>query len=254
MLPAAHDPSRPYWVQGNFAPVTTEETLTELTVTGEIPDELTGLFVRNGSNPSTGEALHWFLGDGMVHGVRLEGGKALWYRNRYVTTPLQQSGKGLMEFGGVPGRQNNQSNVSVISHGGRLLSLGEVGWPFELSTEDLSTAGPFDFAGRLGATMTAHPKVDPATGRMHFFGYDITRPTITYYAADPDGVIDTVSPIDVGTVTMIHDFAITDRHAVFWIGPVVFGLDPDRFTPETNKSLIAPFSFRPPSIGQPSGR
>lgn len=226
MLPAAHDPSRPYWVQGNFAPVTTEETLTELTVTGEIPDELTGLFVRNGSNPSTGEALHWFLGDGMVHGVRLEGGKALWYRNRYVTTPLQQSGKGLMEFGGVPGRQNNQSNVSVISHGGRLLSLGEVGWPFELSTEDLSTAGPFDFAGRLGATMTAHPKVDPATGRMHFFGYDITQPTITYYAADPDGVIDTVSPIDVGTVTMIHDFAITDRHAVFWIGPVVFGLDP----------------------------
>jgi carotenoid cleavage dioxygenase len=221
-----YDPSKPYWVQGNFAPVTTEETVTRLDVVGQIPDELNGLFVRNGSNPASGEALHWFLGDGMLHGVRLEGGKALWYRNRYVTTPLQQSGKGLMEFGGVPGKQNNQSNVSVISHGGKLLSLGEVGWPYEVSTEDLSTVGPFDYAGELGTTMTAHPKVDPTTGRMHFFGYDFLQPTLTYYAATPAGVIDTVSPIDVGTVTMIHDFAITDTHAVFWIGPVVFGATP----------------------------
>ncbi|HMV73690.1 MAG TPA: carotenoid oxygenase family protein [Microthrixaceae bacterium] len=226
VAPTPYDPSRPYWVQGNFAPVAAEETVTELAVTGEIPAELTGLFVRNGSNPATGEALHWFLGDGMVHGVRLDGGKALWYRNRYVTTPLQQSGKGLMEFGGVPGQQNNQSNVAVVEHGGRFLSLGEVGWPYEMSTEDLSTVGPFDYAGKLGPTMTAHPKVDPETGRMHFFGYEFMRPALTYYAADSDGTLDVVSPITVPATTMIHDFAVTDRDAVFWIGPVVFGPDP----------------------------
>ncbi len=231
VVPVAHDPTRPYWVQGNFAPVHTEETLTDLTMTGKLPAELSGLFVRNGSNPATGDALHWFLGDGMVHGVRLERGKAQWYRNRYVRTPLQQSGKGLMDFGGAPGKENNQSNVALVEHGGRLLSLGEVGWPFELSPQDMSTVGPFDFGGKLGPTMTAHPKVDPDTGRMHFFGYEFLRPALTYYAAAPDGTLDVVSPIAVEAATMIHDFAITDRDAVFWIGPVMFGPDPSGRSP-----------------------
>lgn len=222
---AAYDPDLPYWEQGNFAAVTTEETVTDLTVVGAIPPELSGLFVRNGSNPPSGKSLHWFLGDGMLHGVRIEAGKAAWYRNRYITTPLQEAGKDLMDFGGVPGRANNQSNVAVVHHAGKLLATGEVGWPFQIEPRDLSTVGAWDFAGKLGETMTAHPKIDPATGRMHFFGYEFLRPALTYYAVDPSGVIDVVSPIAVDTATMIHDFAITDGHAVFWIGPVVFGAD-----------------------------
>lgn len=224
---SVYDPDRPYWVQGGFAPVTTEETVTDLEVTGAIPSGLSGLFVRNGSNPASDtEPLHWFLGDGMVHGVRIEAGRARWYRNRYVRTPLVAAGKDLLSFGAVPGNVNSQSNVSVIHHAGRLLALGEVGWPYELSTDDLSTIGAHDFDGRLGETMTAHPKIDPATGRMHFFGYEILSPTLTYYAAAPDGVLDVVSPIAVEQATMIHDFAVTDRDAVFWIGPVLFGGDP----------------------------
>jgi carotenoid cleavage dioxygenase len=227
-----YDPARPYWEQGNFAAVTTEETVTDLAVTGTIPPELSGLFVRNGSNPPTGTALHWFLGDGMVHGVRLERGRAAWYRNRYVRTPLAEAGQDLLSFGGPPGRANNQSNVSVVHHADRLLTLGEVGWPFELSTADLSTVGPWDYGGLLGETMTAHPKIDPETGRMHFFGYEFLRPALTYYAADPQGRLDVVSPIAVDATTMVHDFAVTDRDAVFWIGPVVFGSDPANPYPE----------------------
>jgi carotenoid cleavage dioxygenase len=227
-----YDPARPYWEQGNFAAVTTEETFTDLAVTGTIPPELSGLFVRNGSNPPSGTSLHWFLGDGMVHGVRLERGRAAWYRNRYVRTPLAEAGKDILNFGGAPGRANNQSNVSVVHHAGKLLTLGEVGWPFELATGDLSTVGPWDFGGVLGETMTAHPKIDPDTGRLHFFGYEFLRPALTYYAADPQGRIDVASPIAVDTATMVHDFAITDRDAVFWIGPVVFGADPANPYPE----------------------
>lgn len=213
-------------MQGNFRPVTVEETVTDLEVSGKLPAELSGLFVRNGSNTAADtDTAHWFLGDGMIHGVRLEAGKATWYRNRYVGTPLAEARKDLLAFGGVPGQANNQSNVALIHHAGKLLSLGEVGWPFELNPTDLSTVGAWDFDGRLGSTMTAHPKIDPATGRLHFFGYEILSPTVTYYAATPDGVIDVVSPITLGAVTMIHDFAITETHAVFWIGPVVFGPD-----------------------------
>lgn len=228
-----HDPNRPYWMQGNFVGVEQEETATDLEVEGSLPPELSGLFVRNGSNPAPGvETLHWFLGDGMVHGVRLERGKASWYRNRYVRTPIHEAGKDLLDFGGIPGKENTQSNVALVHHAGRLLSLGEVGWPYELSTDDLSTVGPHDYAGRLGSAMTAHPKIDPDTGRLHFFGYDVLSPGLTYYAAAPDGTLDVVSPIETGVSAMVHDFAITDRHAVFWIGPVVFGSDPAAMYPD----------------------
>src|SRR5690606_8136752 len=80
--PPPFDPSLPYWMQGGFAPVDTEVEVYDLDVTGSLPPELDGLYVRNGSNPASGPSPHWFLGDGMVHGVRLAGGRALWYRNR----------------------------------------------------------------------------------------------------------------------------------------------------------------------------
>ena len=37
--------------------------------------------------------------------------------------------------------------------------------------------------------MTAHPKIDPATGQMHFFGYGFVPPYLTYHVADADGTL-----------------------------------------------------------------
>lgn len=227
-----YDPDKPYWVQGNFLGVTKEETVTDLKVTGTIPKELSGTFVRNGSNSTDETALHWFLGDGMVHGVRLDAGKATWYRNRYIDTPIRRAGKSVLDFGGIPGKENGQSNVALVHHAGKLLATGEVSWPYELSVDDLSTIGAWSFEGRLGDTMTAHPKIDPDTGRMHFFGYGILQPGITYYAADPTGKIDVTSTIPFDVPLMVHDFAITESDVVFWIGPVVFGASPDTMYPK----------------------
>jgi carotenoid cleavage dioxygenase-like enzyme len=222
--PLRLDPERPWWMQGGFAPVDREVHATDLEITGALPPELDGLYVRNGSNPASGDSPHWFLGDGMVHGVRLSAGSALWYRNRYVDTPLYRSRQGLLG-GGAPGGASNQSNVSVFHHAGRLLSSGEIGLPYELSTADLSTLGPHDFGGRLTTAMTAHPKVDPDTGQLHFFGYGFVPPYLTYHVADPDGTLVHSAEIEVAEPTMIHDFAITDREAVFWELPVLFDLD-----------------------------
>jgi len=74
------------FVTGQFAPVLEEATITDLRVTGEIPRELVGRYVRNGPNPlgPVGRDHHWFLGEGMLHGIRLRDGKAEWYRNRAV--------------------------------------------------------------------------------------------------------------------------------------------------------------------------
>ena len=79
-------PTTPFYLEGNFAPVSEEVTAHDLKVEGAVPPELTGLYLRNGPNPRKGDPGHWFLGDGMVHGVRLEDGGASWYRNRWVRT------------------------------------------------------------------------------------------------------------------------------------------------------------------------
>ena len=78
----------PFWLKDNFAPVFEETTAENLTVRGTIPSALNGRLLRNGANPQTGESLHWFLGNGMLHGVEISEGSANWYRNRYVKTPL----------------------------------------------------------------------------------------------------------------------------------------------------------------------
>ena len=217
-----YEPSRSLWTQGNYAGVDTEVDGFDLEVRGSLPPELVGLYVRNGSNPkdpSVGG--HWFVGDGMLHGVRLEQGRASWYRNRWVRTPLL----GQDPFAAAPGGADNTSNTSVTFFAGRLLSMEEIGFPYEISTADLSTVGPFDFAGRLTTAMTAHPKIDPATGRLHFFGYGFVPPFLTYHVADPDGTLVSSTEVSVPASVMMHDFAITDRDVVFWDLPVLFSLD-----------------------------
>lgn len=238
-----HDPSEPWWLQGGFAPVAEETESVDLEVSGSLPVELTGLYVRNGSNPRTGTSPHWFFGDGMVHGVRLERGRARWYRNRYVRTPLYEASLGF--GGGAPGGANNQSNVSVFPLGDRLLSSGEVGLPFEIDPEDLSTVGVFDFGGALSTWMTAHPKTDPDTGLLHFFGYGFAPPYLTYHVASPDGTLLSSTEIPVAGPTMIHDFAITDGEAVFWELPVVFDLDAAIAYVEDPTSGTFPFRWEP---------
>ena len=77
----------PFYMRGNFAPIEAESTFEELEVIGEVPASLSGYFMRIGPNPIKGDPGHWFFGDGMLHRVRLDGGRASGYRNRYVKTP-----------------------------------------------------------------------------------------------------------------------------------------------------------------------
>ncbi len=214
---------KPWWLQGNFAPVSKEVRSTSLKVTGSIPDELAGLYVRNGSNSVNADTGHWFIGDGMLHGVRLEGGEAKSYANRWVRTTLYESGDGFADAG-IPGGDIGYSNVSAFTHNNKLFTSGEIGFPYELSPKDLSTVGVYDFDGKLDTNMTAHPKVDPETGELHFFGYGFFEPFLTYHVADAQGRLIHSAPIEVGKSTMMHDFAITDRDVVFWEFPVVLDL------------------------------
>ena len=95
------------------------------------------------------------------------------------------------------------------------MSLGEFGYPYLINPDDLSTDGVFNYEGKLTGNMTAHPRIDPATGELLFFGYNVMEPYLTYMRADAKGNMLQVEPIEITGPSMIHDFAVTDNYVVF---------------------------------------
>ena len=209
-----------FWRQGNFPPVTEEVTVTDLAVEGSIPPDLNGYYYRNGPNSWKGPSRHFFFGDGMIHGVKLEDGNASWYRNRYVQTPFLYGESSNFKTAMDPAA--NQSNVSVIYHGGKLLSLGEAGLPYVMDPEDLSTKEAYDYQGKLAGAMTAHPKIDPVSGELLFFGYNAVKPYLTYYRVDASGKLVQKEVLETDGPALMHDFAITENYVIFMELPIVF--------------------------------
>ena len=218
---AAAEVELPFHLRGNYAPVEQEVTAYDLPVEGAVPPELAGLYLRNGPNPKSGWSAHWFLGDGMLHGVRLEGGRASWYRNRWVRTRSLTEGLSFVREDGTVDRSVGVANTAVVAHARRIFALVESSFPTEV-TGELETVGVHDFGGRLDTAMTAHPKVCPETGELHFFGYAFAPPFLTYHRADAAGKLVQSERIEVPGPTMIHDFAITRDRVVFMDLPVVF--------------------------------
>jgi carotenoid cleavage dioxygenase len=175
----------PYYLRGNFAPVMQEITALDLPVKGAIPPELCGRFVRNGPNPKTGFSPHPFAGDGMLHGVALKDGRALWYKNRWVRTRSFTEDGNFIRADGTRDVSVGKANTHIVAHAGRIFALVETSLPMQV-TNELDTIGCFDFDGRLETGMTAHPKVCPQTGELHFFAYNWQGrpPWLISYRAD----------------------------------------------------------------------
>jgi carotenoid cleavage dioxygenase-like enzyme len=213
----------PAYLTGHLAPVPDEIDAVDLPVEGALPPELTGRYLRNGPNPLPGQDPgHWFIGHGMIHGVRLREGRAEWYRNRWVRTGAL-AGRPFLGPNG-PDPTAVVANTHIIEHSGRLLALVENGLPYEV-TPELETVGPCDFGGRLTTAMTAHPKCDPVTGDLHFFAYSPFAPHLVYHRLSAAGELVRSAEVPGAGPSMMHDFAITDRHALFLDLPMVFRME-----------------------------
>ncbi|TDD81131.1 carotenoid oxygenase family protein, partial [Actinomadura rubrisoli] len=212
-----------YGLPGHLRSVPDEIDARDLRVTGALPPELDGRYIRNGPNVLPGEAAgHLQTGPGMLHGVRLRGGRAEWYRNRWVRTG-RFHGRPFVGPGGRLDLTAPSANTHVMRHADRILALVEVGFPHQV-TPDLETVGACDFGGRLTTAMTAHPKCDPSTGDLHFFGYGMRPPYLTYHRLDAAGDLVHSREIHVPAGTMMHDFAITAHHVVWLDLPMTFQL------------------------------
>lgn len=195
----------------------------DLPVTGKIPLELSGSYVRNGPNPRSGASAHWFMGDGMLHGIRLSDGRAQRYANRWVRTTTFEAGTPVIGADRRVDLHAGSANTSVVEHAGRIFALVESSFPCEI-TAQLETIGAYDFDGRLHTAMTAHPKRCPVTGDLHFFGYSAMPqlPALAYHRVDVAGELVHSQIIEVPGRTMMHDFAITPNYVIFMDLPVVF--------------------------------
>jgi carotenoid cleavage dioxygenase-like enzyme len=227
------------YLDGNFAPIREEIIADKLSVIGELPPELSGMFVRNGPNPQWSPIgqYHWFDGDGMLHGLQISNGIAT-YTNRYIKTRgwkiEKEAGKaiwtGLLEppqMDNPYGPRKNTANTALVWHAGQMLALNEGGSPHAIKLPELETIGEYTYDGKLISRFTAHPKVDPVTGEMIFFGYSLfPAPYLQYSVVSAAGELLWTVPIDLPIGVMMHDFAITENYTIFMDLPMTF--NPER--------------------------
>ena len=238
----------PAWFPGFQSLEVEHRDEVSLPVEGTAPPEIAGTLYRNG--PARHEVYgdryrHWWDGDGMVHGLRIEGGR-VGYRNRFVDTAKKRAddaaGRRIHASFGTPPpggpidrirnfKPGNTASVNVVHHAGRLLALTDGGRPHQLDPETLETLGGGELSlGLLTSadTFTAHPKLHPDTGDL--IGYGMRpgpRPRLKLYRITATGEASHFATL--GTAGFVHDFALTATKAVFAIGraggfsPAMFG-------------------------------
>ncbi|MBE1491744.1 carotenoid oxygenase family protein [Plantactinospora soyae] len=216
------------YLLGAFAPLREEATHHRLAVTGRVPEELDGLFTQIGPSPvrppqhRSAERYPWLLADGLVCGVRVRGGRALWFRNRWIRSRRVARALGTRPAPGPRHFPVDTVNTNIVSHGGLVLALVESGClPVQLSST-LDSVGYTDLGGQLPRGFSAHPKVDPATGDLHVLAYSPLRTWAEYLVLAPSGRVRTVRRIPLHGRPMLHDIALTPNYVLFFDLPVRF--------------------------------
>ena len=227
------DDTHPYRT-GAWRPQNREWTATNMVVEGTIPDDLNGVYLRNTENPlvPAAERYHPFDGDGMIHSMYFSNGAAE-YRNRFIRTQgllaeLDAGGplwSGLAESPLVAPRQDgwgartrmkDASSTDVIVHNGvALTSFYQCGDLYRLDPISLDDNGHEAWNGKFpDAGVSAHTKVDEATGELMFFNYQTTYPYMHYGVVSPTGDLVHYTPVPLPGPRLPHDMAFTENYSI----------------------------------------
>jgi carotenoid cleavage dioxygenase len=215
-----------------------EADVSDCQVTGQIPADLNGAFYRVGPDPQypLRQGNIPFDGEGHVSMFRIRDGRVD-YRTRYVRNErwlAQDKARRLlfpmyrnpsMDDPAAAGLSRSTANTHIINHKNLLLALKEDSPPSALDLLTLETVVPtYTFDDTLPSrTFTAHPKVDSETGNMVAFGYEAEghgSDVVSMFEITPQGEITWNAKIRVPYVGMLHDFAVTTNHIVFYVIPM----------------------------------
>lgn len=230
-----------FFLNGPFAPWHAEAAEYDLPVIGRLPDDLAGALFRITNNPRFRprdlDRYHWWEGDGGVAATYIRDGRAC-FRMKWVMTDSMkvevEAGEAVYN-GFVNGSQphplpagappaKNVANTNVGLFADHLLVYYEGGLPYSLHPETLDTLGAHDFDGGIDVLCTAHYKIDPTSGDMLFFA--AVGRNLTWYQADVrTGKIVDSATFDMGCPAMVHDYIVSEHHAIFLISPTQFRLD-----------------------------
>jgi len=218
------------YLNGAWEPVFDEIDATDMVVIGTIPIDIEGVYLRTSENP-VHEPLgryHPFDGDGMIHSMHFKDGKAT-YCNRFVQTRgLQaetEAGEALWSGLAVhpilskrPGECTHSglkdaSSTDVVVHAGKALStFYQCGDGYQLDPVTLAPMGTVDWKPEGG--ISAHTKVDEATGELMFFNYSVTAPYMHYGVVGPDDKLKHYIPVDLPGPRLPHDMAFSTHYSI----------------------------------------
>ncbi|MEM6954070.1 MAG: carotenoid oxygenase family protein [Myxococcota bacterium] len=247
-------PTEHPYLTGPWTPTHREVDADDMEIIGEIPKDLSGVYLRNTENPvfEAKGTYHPFDGDGMLHAISFRHGRAR-YRNRFVQTKgfvaEQEAGRSLWaglvarpsaaerEGWGARGGMKDASSTDVVVHAGRVLSTFYMcGEGYELS-QHLETLGTAAWVPQPG--VSAHPKVDLRTGELLFFNYGKAAPYMHYGVVNAAGKRTHYIPIETPGPRLPHDMAFTENFAIladmplFWDPELLpAGVHASRYYPE----------------------
>ena len=245
---------------------------------GEIPTDLDGVYLRNTENPlhPSLKFYHPFDGDGMIHVVGFRDGKAF-YRNRFVRTdglaaedeaggalwpglaePVQVAKR---DYGwGARTLMKDASSTDVIVHRGTALtSFYQCGDLYRVNPLTAETTGKEDFNGGFPFEwgVSAHPKVDDATGELLFFTYSKQAPYMRYGVVDANNDLVHITDIPLPGPRLPHDMAFTPNYAIlndfplFWDPKLLRGrtsICPDSIADMPSRFAVIPRRGGPDDI------
>ncbi len=233
-LPVVDSP----YLKGGYKPVLDEVELDDLPIIGVIPSGLNGSYLRNGPNPYFPQYTYTYPidGDGMVHRLVLENGKAS-YKNVFVKTAglLAEVKAGKALFGGIKlpipadpkyvGKLENKNTASihVTRYQDKYLALYETNTAYLLD-QNLNTLGEWQPNGIQNFKVNAHFRQDPQTGQRFMFVYDIDGEYLQFYEFNSNWQLIKTVPIAKANLTMIHDFVITKNYIIVFDAPAIFNI------------------------------
>jgi len=229
--------------QGIQAPSRLELDLNDVEADGEIPRDLNGAFYRVGPDPQYPLRPRNipFDGEGHVSMFRFEGGRVS-FRSRFARTQRYQAQAAahrilfpmyrnhFMDDPSVAGLSRSTANTHIIFHKGLLLALKEDSPPVAMNPLTLETVDPvYSFDGQLESkAFTAHPKIDSESGNMVAFGYEakgFATDDVNVFEYTPEGKRVWSAWIKVPYIGMLHDFAVTQKHVIFYVIPLAIDME-----------------------------